>query len=293
MSALADFRHALALDPSYASTAGDVERVAKLAAGRRPQQGYPLPKADENAVRAACAHQKRIALVIGNANYPPPSRLDNPGHDADDVKTLLEEKLCFKVIFAHDANFDQFTRKISEFADAAQGADVALFYFAGHGMQLNGVNLLLPIDSQLQNEFEAMRRNVSAQDVVSLIEARARTTLVFLDACRTNPLENDFRQRMTQAGRAMGETRGLAPMTASSETLVVFATRPNAPAADGKAQHNSPFASAFLQYIAEPDKDIELVMRDVSNAVRSATDGKQTPQRLTELNRGLVLAPSH
>ena len=208
---------------------------------------------------------KRFALVVGNSAYPKDAALTNPGNDADDVAKLLREKLCFTVIEAKDATRDIFGKKIGEFAEAAQGADVALFYYAGHGMQFQQTNYLLPVDARLSNEYDAIHNNVSAQDIVALLETRAKVTLMFLDACRNNPLESDFRRRMTALGRGPGEARGLAAMSSSnSETLVVFATRPNQTAEDG-AGRNSPFTQAFLQYFATPDRDIELVMRDMGS----------------------------
>jgi uncharacterized caspase-like protein len=235
-----------------------------------------------------------VALVVGNSAYPGGAQLVNPVNDAEDVAGVLRDKLCFKVILAKDATLAAFSRKIGEFAEAAQGAEVALFYYAGHGMQFQQTNYLLPIDSRLSNEYEAMHNNVSAQDVVAMLESRTKFTLVFLDACRDNPIEEDFRRRMNVASRGYGETRGLAPMTSrGGETLVVFATRPNERAADGVTTgRNSPFTRAFLEHIATPGKDIELVMRDVTARVRALTDGRQAPQRLTELVNGLTLLPA-
>ena len=255
----------------------------------------PFSPTRKNSVAAGAncpAGQKRVALVVGNSAYPGAARLANPGNDAEDVAALLQDRLCFKVIFARDANYQIFSKKIGEFAEIANGADVALFYYAGHGMQLGGTNLLIPVDATLQNEYDALHGNVSAQDLVALLEARAKVTLVFLDACRNNPMENEFRGRLTaSAGRGFGDARGLAPMTKQSgETLVVYATRPNDQASDGTGR-NSPFTEAFLKLMITPDKDIELVLRDVSASVRASTNGKQVPQRLTQLEHGLVLLP--
>ena len=253
----------------------------------------PEPAKVSPAIPAAapCASLgKRVALVVGNSAYPQAAALANPVNDANDVASLLREKLCFTVIEARDATRDAFSDRIGSFAEAAIGADVALFYYAGHGMQFEQTNYLLPIDAKLTNEYEAIHGNISAQDIISLLEARAKVTLVFLDACRSNPIEDNFRKRMAIVGRG-GGSRGLAPMAISSaETLVVFATRPNQQAEDG-AGRNSPFTQAFLENIATPGKDIELVMRDVAAAVRVKTNGKQTPQRLTELEHGLMLLP--
>ena len=238
-----------------------------------------------------CSFGKRVALVVGNAAYPTGS-LVNPTNDADDVTAILRDRLCFKVIPVKDATYAVFSQKIGEFAESADGADIALFYYAGHGMQFQQTNLLMPVDAKMGNEYEALHGNISAQDVVTLLESRSKATLVFLDACRDNPLEEDFRKRMKVAQRSYGETRGLAPMAKlGAETLVVFATRPNDRADDGQGR-NSPFTSAFLQYIATPNKDIEMVMRDVTALVRQTTNGRQVPQRLTELEHGLMLLPS-
>ena len=235
---------------------------------------------------------KRVALVIGNSAYPQAAALTNPVNDAADVAAILREKLCFTVIEGKDTTLAVFSEKIGAFAEAASGADVALFYYAGHGMQFQQTNYLVPVDAKIANEYDAVHGNISAQDVIALLESRAKVTLMFLDACRNNPVEEDFRRRLSVAGRGYGETRGLAPMASSrnAETLVMFATRPNDRASDGDGR-NSPFTQAFLENITTPGKDIELVMRDVAASVRVKTNGKQTPQRLTELEHGLTLLP--
>ena len=243
-------------------------------------------------VPAACATLgKRVALVVGNSAYPQAAALANPVNDAADVAAILREKLCFNVIEAKDATLAVFQKKIGNFAEAAIGADVALFYYAGHGMQFQQTNYLVPVDATMENEYDAIHGNISAQDVVSLLEPRAKVTLVFLDACRTNPIEDEFRRKMSQLGRGSGESRGLAPMAShSAETLVVFATRPNQQAADGSGR-NSPFTQAFLDNIILPGQDIEKVMRDVTASVRTKTNGRQVPERLSGLEHDLVLAP--
>ena len=255
-----------------------------------PSASAPAPQ--QSSTSYSCAGSRRVALVVGNAAYPGAALLANPANDAEDVADLLQQKLYFRVILAKDATFAAFSQKIGEFAEAAEGAEVALFYYAGHGMQFQQTNYLLPIDSRLANEYEAMHNNVSAQDVVTMLESRAKFTLVLLDACRNNPIEEDFRRRMSVASRDYGAARGLAPMTTrGGETLVVFATRPNERAADGSGR-NSPFTRAFLEHIATPGKDVELVLRDVTARVRELTGGRQASQRLTELQHGLILLPA-
>jgi tetratricopeptide (TPR) repeat protein len=281
--ARANFETALALRPGdNVATAG----LARLAA-KAPAIAAPVA-----TVHSCAGLGKRVALVIGNSRYPGTAALTNPVNDADDVSAVLRDTLCFSVIEAKDATREVFSHKIGEFADAAQGADIALFYYAGHGMQFEQTNYLLPVDSKMANEFEAIHDNISAQDVITMLESRAKVALVFLDACRNNPIEQDFRRRIAALGRSIGETRGLAPMAShGSETLVVFATRPNERADDGTGR-NSPFSQAFLKHIATPGKDIELVVRDISASVRANTNGRQTPQRLTELEHGVILVPA-
>lgn len=287
-AARADYKSVLELRPN------DAVASSALAALAAPTDTTTVATSHDNLTPrygSSSGIGRRVALVVGNSAYLQGAYLTNPVNDADDVSTILHDKLCFKVIEAKNATFADFSQKIGEFAEAADGADVALFYFAGHGMQFQQTNLLMPIDSRIANEYDAIHGNISAQDVVAMLESRAKVSLVFLDACRNNPIEEDFRRRMKFAQRGFGETRGLAPMVAhGSETLLVYATRANYRAEDGSGR-NSPFTSAFLEYIATPDKDIELVMRDVTAKVRQLTGGRQVPQRLTELEHGLMLMP--
>jgi uncharacterized caspase-like protein len=288
----------LAPTPAIAPTPSLAAVPAQPLRKSPPAQGDVADPSDKpssvvGATPSCIPSARRVALVVGNAAYPGNAQLTNPANDADDVSDVLRVKLCFSVIEAKDATLAVFSEKISEFAEAAEGADVALFYYAGHGMQFQGINLLIPVDARFANEYDALHGNVSAQDVLSLLESRAHVSLVFLDACRNNPIEEEFQRRIRTAGRGFGDTRGLAPMTThGSETLVVFATRPNERAADGTGR-NSPFTQAFLESIASPGEDIELVMRDISAKVRERTGGRQVPQRLTELEHGLTLVPAH
>ena len=142
------------------------------------------------------------------------------------------------------------------------------------------------------NKYDALHGNVSAQDVLSLLESRAHVSLVFLDACRNNPIGRNFNVRFAQPVVDLVRRACLPSMTTrGSETLLVLG-RPNEQAADGTGR-NSPFARAFLDSIATPGEDIELVMRDISAKVRERTGGRQVPQRLTELEHGLMLVPTH
>jgi tetratricopeptide (TPR) repeat protein len=242
------------------------------------------------ALQSGCDKRtRRVALIVGNGAYNVASKLPNPTNDADDVAEILRSKLCFDTLAVKDATRAAFEQAVGVFVQKAENAEIALFYYAGHAMQLRQTNFLLPVDSDLSNEYGATHSNISAQDLITTLESRAKVTLVFLDACRNNPLEEEFRRRVSALGRGFDEQRGLAPMSGHhSETLIVFATRPNEQAADGTGR-NSPFTRAFLEHIATPNRDVELVMRDVAASVRQQTNGRQIPQRLTELQNGLVL----
>ena len=251
----------------------------------------PVVPAPTPVAAAGCDGSKRVAMVIGEGAYRGSAALANPANDADDIARLLREKLCFQTILVKDADFETLSAGVGELAQAAEGADVALFYFSGHGMQFQQVNYLLPTDARLANEYDLVHRSISAQDIVTLLAARAKVVLVFLDACRSDPIEDDFRRRMAGQHREIAPTRGLAPpVQTGAETMIVYATRPNEIAADGTGR-NSPFTHAFLDVFATPDKDIELVLRDMAARVSDLTNGAQVPQRLTELRHGLVLTP--
>jgi len=255
-----------------------------------PSPSPPLPTPTPVAA-AGCDGSKRVALVIGEGAYRGSAALPNPTNDANDISQLLTQKMCFQAILVENADFETLSAKIGEFAQAAEGADVALFYFSGHGMQYQSVNYLLPIDAKLANEYDLVHRSLSAQDIVTLMAARAKVALVFLDACRNDPIEDEFRRRMAGAHHDVGQLRGLAPPTQTGgETVVVYSTRPNEIAADGTGR-NSPFTHAFLDVFDTPDKDVELMLRDMAARVSVLTNGVQVPQRLSELRHPLVLTP--
>jgi uncharacterized caspase-like protein len=162
---------------------------------------------------------------------------------------------------------------------------VALLYYAGHGMQFEDQNWLMPIDTRVTSAFDARQYNVALQNMISDIESRAKTTLIFLDACRNNPLDNELKAQLKAQGRSYGDTRGLKPPEVNApQTLVVFAARANATAADGN-RRNSPFTEAFLKHIATPGVEIEVLMKRVTASVAAITNNKQQPERLSRLEQ--------
>ena len=266
--ATTDYKIALTLPQSnfIRRSAHETARERLEALAKAPAR----PAAPSNPGVASVPSGKRVALVIGNGAYPGRARLDNPVNDADDVADALG-KVGFDVVRGKDLSLAEFGQTIAAFRDKAAGADVALFYYAGHGMQFDDQNWLLPVDAKAKTLFDARRQFVPLSEAIAEVEARAGTTLVFLDSCRDNPLEEDLKASFKSQGRGYGDTRGLArPDIKSPQTLVVFATRPNTTAADGQGR-NSPFTEAFLQHVATPGVEIEVLMKRVSAAVASKT----------------------
>jgi uncharacterized caspase-like protein len=234
---------------------------------------------------------RRVALVIGNGAYPGRARLANPVNDASDVADALI-KVGFEVVKGTDLSLSGFGQTLASFRDKAAGAEVALFYYAGHGMQFDDQNWLLPVDAEAKTLFEARRQFIPLSEAIAEVEARASTTLVFLDSCRDNPLEENLKASFKSQGRGYADTRGLARLDIKSpQTLVVYATRPNTTAADGQ-DRNSPFTEAFLQHLATPGVEIEALMKRVSATVAAKTRGKQQPERLSRLESEFYFVPA-
>jgi TPR repeat protein len=255
-----------------------------------PVEPPPPPPVVEVKPVAAPVTEKRVALVIGNSAYPGGAGLANPRNDANDLGSALR-KLSFDVVTGTDLTHRGFADTMAQFAEKADGADVALVYYAGHAMQLDGENFLLPVDVRADSALNVRLTSLSLQTVIGEVETRVRTTLVLLDACRNNPIEEALKARLRQSKRALAETRGLARVTVSSpDTLVVFATQPNATAADGKGR-NSPFTEALLENIAAPGIEIETMMKRVSAAVGEKTGQKQEPERLSRLKSEFYFVP--
>jgi tetratricopeptide (TPR) repeat protein len=287
--ATADYQVALTLPQS-----NFIRRLAHETARERLEalvKTAAQPAAPSQADVASVPSGKRVALVIGNSAYPGGARLANPVNDAEDVADALT-KVGFEVVKGRDLSLSGFGETIAAFRQKAAGADVALFYYAGHGMQFDDQNWLLPVDAKAKTLFEARRQFVPLAEAIAEVEARAGTTLVFLDSCRDNPLEEDLKASFKSQGRGYGDTRGLARLDIKSpQTLVVYATRPNTTAADGQGR-NSPFTEAFLQHVATPGVEIEVLMKRVSAAVASRTKGKQQPERLSRLESEFYFVPA-
>lgn len=216
---------------------------------------------------------KRVALVVGNSAYRHAGELENPKNDAADMAQALK-KLNFLVIEGIDLDKAAFDRKIRDFAGALQGAEAALFFYAGHGLQVAGQNYLVPIDAELSTaaalDFEMVRLDL----VQRSMERETQTNILFLDACRNNPLSRNLARAMGTRSAEIG--RGLAPAESGVGTLISFSTQPGNVALDGSGR-NSPFAGALVRRIAASSDDLSALLIDVRNDVRRETQNKQIP----------------
>lgn len=214
----------------------------------------------------------RVALVIGNGAYQEATSLANPVNDAADVAARLRG-LGFKVIEGHDLEKRALERRIGEFADALAGADAGLFYYAGHGVQVDGRNYILPVDARLDGAVKLQLESVPIDQVLDIMEQQTRTSLVFLDACRNNPFARSGAKGSDRAARALS---GLAPFDAARGSFIAFSTAPGAVALDGSGR-NSPFAAALIAHIDLPGQSINDLMIAVRRDVVAATGGQQRP----------------
>jgi uncharacterized caspase-like protein len=234
---------------------------------------------------APAAAEKRVALVIGNSAYENVPRLTNPSNDASDVAGKLKA-LGFEVVEGIDLGKRDMEKRIRAFAAALSGADVGLFYYAGHGLQVDQRNFLAPVDAQLKSEsdldFEAVQLDLVLKNMVR----NAATSLVFLDACRDNPLAAN----LARVGRSLDVGRGLARIETPASMMIVYATEPGKVALDGTGR-NSPFTGALLRHIDTEGASISDVMIAVRNDVLSETSGKQRPFESASLTGQFFFKP--
>ena len=216
---------------------------------------------------------KRVALVIGMSNYQQVPRLPNPARDADSLAALFK-KAGFDVVDSrHDLNIVDLRRAIREFSETSKNADISVVYYAGHGIEVDGANYLVPVDAKLASDFDIEDETVSLDRVMRALDSSKRLKLVILDACRDNPFATTMKR--TVASRAIG--RGLAKVEPSvSDTLSAFAAKAGAVASDGDGQ-NSPFSAALVKHIAEPGLDLRIAFGRVRDEVLKLTGNRQEP----------------
>ena len=214
----------------------------------------------------------RMALVIGNADYETAS-LNNPVNDARLMAATLKE-LDFDVTLGENLTQKEMKRYINDFGKKVSDAGVRLFYYAGHGMQVDGQNYLIPVRARIEEEEDIELEAVRADRVLrKIFREDDRLNIVILDACRDNPYSRSSRSSI----------KGLAPMESSSGTIIAFSTMPGTVASDGPGQDHSTYTLALTEVMREPGLTIESVFKKVRAAVMDKTSGKQTPMENTLL----------
>jgi uncharacterized caspase-like protein len=238
------------------------------------------------AISGPAAAEKRVALVIGNSAYQHTAALKNPSNDATDIAGKLRA-LGFEVIDGTDLSKGEMESRIRAFADKLQGSDVGLFFYAGHGLAADGRNFLAPVDAKLQSETDLDFEAVDLSLVLKQMERNSRVSLVFLDACRDNPLALN----LAATSRSLQVSRGLARVDRAVGMMIAFSTQPGNVALDGEGR-NSPFTNALLHHIDAEGTSINDMMIEVRNDVLKETDGKQVPWENSSLTGQFFFKPA-
>lgn len=227
---------------------------------------------------------KRQALVIGNSDYRQTSPLRNPVSDARSIAAKLKA-LGFSVDLGINLTHVKMEQLQKNFVRKLDETDIALFFYAGHGLQVAERNYLVPIDAKLEVESDIEFETVALRKLLDAIVQRAGVALVFLDACRNNPLANRIRTR----GRgAIGRGIIVEPME-GGELLIAYATDPGKVADDGEGQH-SPFTAALLAHLGTPGLEVQQMMKRVTQSVFKETAGRQRPWQSATLQQEVFLA---
>jgi len=233
---------------------------------------------------------KRVAFVVGNGAYKNVAQLPNPAIDAKAMAKVLRN-VGFDVVEGTNLTRDKMTERLLEFGKKAEGADVALFFYAGHGIAINGTNYLLPVDADIKSEMDVKLGSAINVDVtLDQTMADAKVKLVFLDACRDNPFAGKIKPNSTT--RSLSVQSGLAEMKSGEGTLIAFATGPGQTALDGEVGTNSPFTRALMANIAQPGVEIQQAMTKVRAQVNEETNKNQLPWGHTNLTGSVFLNPA-
>src|SRR4051812_3753229 len=229
-------------------------------------------------IAICCANQsaladKRVAFVVGNSDYKNVTVLPNPVNDAAAIAQMFR-KASFDVVESRrDLTNYELRRALRDFTEKARDADVAVIYYAGHGIEVDGNNYLIPVDAALERDTDAYDEAIGLDRILQAIEPAKQLRLVILDACRDNPFAKSMKR--TVASRSLG--RGLARVEpAGANTLIAFAAKGGSTAADGNRQ-NSPFTAALVKYLAQPGLELGKAFRLVRDDVMNATGSKQEP----------------
>jgi Caspase domain len=226
---------------------------------------------------SSVAHaEKRVALMIGNGAYIKAPRLDNPKNDAAAMETMFKAAGFDAVVRVNDLGIAAMRRALRDFSDTAHDADVGVIFYAGHGIEVGGVNYLIPIDAVLERDIDVPDEAVSLDRINLVLERVKYLRLVILDACRDNPFARSMRRtiatRTVRSGYGEIDERSLPP-----NTLIAYAQRAGFTAEDGVGSSNSPYTTALIKHLPTPGLDVELALRRVRDEVLRATNNRQEP----------------
>jgi uncharacterized caspase-like protein len=229
----------------------------------------------------AAQADRRVAFVVGNGAYKNVAPLPNPPVDAKAMAGALRN-VGFEVVEGTNLTRDKMTERLLDFGKKAQGADVAVFFYAGHGIAISGTNYLLPVDADIKSEMDVkLGAAINIDLTLDQTMGDAKVKLVFLDACRDNPFAAKIKSN--SATRSVNVQAGLAEMKSGEGTLIAFATGPGQTALDGTEGGNSPFTRALLANITQPGIEIQQAMTKVRAQVNEETNKGQLPWGHTNL----------
>jgi hypothetical protein len=244
----------------------ELESQLRLAQQQQPQTTTPIASAPSIG--------KRVALVVGNANYKI-RPLKNPRNDADDISRSLRSS-GFEVIDLRDASLQQMRNGVRQFGDRLINNDVGLVYYSGHGVEVKGRNYFIPVNADIQREDEIADQGLDVSLILEKMNTAGKgVNILIVDACRDDPFGRSFRS----------SSRGLAQMDAPRGTIIAYATSPGKVASDGDPkERNSPYTKNLVKAMQQPNKPIEQVFKEVRRAVQEETKNQQTPWENTSLS---------
>jgi uncharacterized caspase-like protein len=223
----------------------------------------------------ASAADKRVALIVGNSTYQTVPRLPNPSRDATAVARMFKDAGFDSVDVQLDVGNLEFKRSIRKFEALADHADIAVVYYAGHGLEIGGTNYLIPIDAKLASDRDAEDEAIPLERLVSSADGAKRLRLVILDACRDNPFITSMRRERKVASRA-AVVSGLGKVEpTSTDTLIAYAAKAGSIANGDGTQ--SPYTAALLKSLTVPGLDVRLAFGRIRDEVMKASGGKQEP----------------
>jgi uncharacterized caspase-like protein len=237
----------------------------------------------------AARADRRVAFVVGNGTYKNVTPLANPPIDAQSMAGMLRNA-GFDVVEGINLTRDGMTERLLEFGKKTKGADIAVFFYAGHGIAVDGINYLLPVDADIKSEMDVKLGNAINVDLtLDQTMNAARVKLVFLDACRDNPFAAKI--KAAAGTRSVSVQTGLAEMKSGEGTLIAFATGPGQTSLDGEGGTHSPFTRALMAHITQPGVEIQQAMTEVRAQVHEETNKAQLPWGHTNLTGAVYLNP--